>query len=379
MRIFSRLFFSFIFIIFIIFIYSIFVIPRGLCNAKPMKVTYLDPGSEEDPFFGLLSSFMKAAAEDLGIELEIISANRNHLKMRQNGENVLAREVLPEYMLLINEQNTAVEILKKADELGVKTYVFNEGFFGEYKKIIGEPRVKFKNWLGELLPDDYQSGYLLAKDLINSAIETGNVANDGNVYIAGLAGVHLTSSTMLRVQGLKDAADEYTNVVVNQITPALYEREKAKRVTRGLLKRYPELNIVWAASDGMALGAVEAMVEMGKVPGVDLYTGGVDWATEAIEEVKDKKITASVGGHFMDGAWALIMLYDYHHGYEFNEVRAKSKFSSLTIKNISHYLDKFGDRDWSKIDFKQFSKTYNKEIVEYKFDLDSVLSVIESP
>lgn len=340
---------------------------------EKIKVTFLNPGSDDDPFFGMLASFMRAAAEDIDVELEIIPCDRNHLRMRQNGDAILEREERPDYLVLINEQNTAVEILKKADLLGVKTFVFNEGFFDQYKEILGEPREKHKNWLGELLPDDFQSGYLLAKEMIDLAIENGNVGDDGNVYVAGLAGVHLTSSSMQRVKGLETAVSEYTNVVINQVTPALYERERAKRISRGLIKRYPKLNIIWAASDGMALGASEAMTELDKVSGMDLYTGGVDWAAEAIDAVKTGTLTATVGGHFMDGAWALIMLYDFHHGYEFEHLRAKSKFSALTSKNIQTYLDKLGDQDWSKIDFKLYSKTYNKEIDKYDFSLDAVL------
>ena len=45
----------------------------------------------------------------------------------------------------------------------------------------------------------------------------------------------------------------------------------------------------------------------------------------------------------------------------------------LTQKNLELYKGRFGDRNWSQIDFKQFSKKHNPGLKSYVFGLDAVL------
>jgi len=61
-----------------------------------IKVTFLNSGISDpnDPTGGFwlsVSAFMKAAAEDFNIDLEIIYAERDHLLMREQGEAVVKR------------------------------------------------------------------------------------------------------------------------------------------------------------------------------------------------------------------------------------------------------------------------------------------------
>lgn len=59
-------------------------------------------------------------------------------------------------------------------------------------------------------------------------------------------------------------------------------RSTARKVTHDLLDRAPELTAIFATSDDMAVGAVEAVRERGLVPGSDFSIVGVD-GTEAAE------------------------------------------------------------------------------------------------
>lgn len=362
-------------IVFAIFLAGSLVCAKNVYSSKKMDVVFLNPGGKGDLFFDMMVSFMQAAANDLEVDLEVIYCDRSHVKMRNEGAKLLARKRLPEYLLLINENNVAPPILAEADAKGINVLLFNEGFIGDDALKMGIPREKFKFWIGELLPDDYQAGYLLAKTLIEEAMGVGS--DKQKVNIVGLAGGHMTNSSIQRVKGLRAAVAEYSNVELKQIAPAHWEQDRATKVTTGLLKRYPNVDVVWAASDGMALGAVDSITGFGKEAGKDMYTGGVDWAAFAFDKVKDGIFTSTVGGHFMDGAWALIMAYDYHNGKDFAIIQAKSQFSALTKKNISAFLNNFGDFNWDKVDFKKFSKIHNESVVVYDFGLDAVLAQVE--
>lgn len=353
-----------------VFLFFSLTICLNVFPSEKIHITFLNPARYDDPFWGLVSSFMLAAADDLSIDLEIVNSERAYYMIRQKGEEIINRTVKPDYLLLANELNTAVDLVKKANAAGIKTMVFNETFLGDDAIEMGNPQEKYTNWLGEYRPDDYQAGYLLAKELIDLSIDHFDIQGDTKLYIAGITGPENNSSSILRVQGLKKAIAEYTNVVLMQVTSAQYDQDKAQLISEGLIKRYPKLNVIWTASDSMALGVSKAIEDSGRF----IATGGVDWDLRAIEGLSESKLNVTVGGHFMDGAWALVMLYDYHHGYDFEQLRTKSTFMSLNKDNVQSYLENFGDHNWDKIDFKKYSKLYNKELKKYKFDFNSLLN-----
>lgn len=359
--------------IILIFLLSFFVASlNSLTESKP-SVLFLNPGSKDDIFFKLMTDFMIAVAEDLDITMEVKYCNRNHLLMEKEGLKVLSRERLPDYMLLINEKNGASKLIPAADKKGVKVFLFNEGILEEEKSIYGEPGEKYKNWFAEFLPDDFQAGYLLAKELMTKAEELDLHSHDGSIYIAGISGTNQTNSSSLRVKGLLKAVKENSNAKLLQIAPAYYEIDRAKDIADKYISRYPDLNIIWSASDGIALGVTQAIEGNGLVPGSDIITGGIDWTDFALKKVKSGAFATTVGGHFMDGGWVLIMLYDFHYGIPLEVKSGKTNFSSLTTSNINKYLSRFGDMNWSDLDFKAFSKHLNPNINRYNFGVNKLL------
>ncbi len=366
-----------IFLVIFLFLFS-FGQLLSVYAKDPPSVVFLNPGSKDDIFFKLMTTFMQSAADDLDIKLETIYCDRNHIKLEKEGKKLLARVEFPYYLLIINEKNSILNVLPDANSNGVKIFLFNEGILPEDRKKHGSPETIYKNWFAEYLPDDFQAGYLLAKILINQALKKGLVDSNGTLNIAGISGSYKTGSSSQRVLGLEKAISEYPNVSLKQIAPAHWGTEKAKHITKGFLNRYPDITVFWAASDGMALGVAQGVEAHGKTVGIDILTGGIDWADFAIDKVKDGTFTASVGGHYMDGAWGLVMLYDYHFGQVLENKSAKSEFSALTTDNVDTYIEKFSDMNWDTIDFTKFSKIKNKNVKTYKFGLNELLNQLNS-
>ena len=92
--------------------------------------------------------------------------------------------------------------------------------------------------------------------------------------------------------------------------------------------------------------------------------------------VEDGDFTVTVGGYFVDGAWGLVMLYDLIHGVEVPRF-STSHFSLITPKNVGRYRKHFGNNNWSRIDFKKFSKHLNPKLKKYDFGLKAVLEQVE--
>ncbi len=108
----------------------------------------------------------------------------------------------------------------------------------------------------------------------------------------------------------------------------------------------------------------------------DLFIGGFDWATEALQGIDNDTYTAGVGGHFMQVAWALVKIYDLHN--KMPAFPLKNNLPSYPLQlidrnNINDYRVLLNSPDWSKIDFHKFTLSVQKAIASYQFDFERIL------
>jgi len=172
---------------------------------------------------------------------------------------------------------------------------------------------------------------------------------------------------------LKDNPD----VELKQVVYGEWNQERTKKQTIGMLKRYSDIKIIWAANDPMAMGVLDALEFMGKKAGKDVFVGGLNWSSPALSEVKNGKMVTTVGGHFMCGGWSLVLLYDYHNRLDFKRAEGTevkvNVFGAIDKYNVDNYLKYLGDQNWNKIDFKKFSKIENESLENYEFGLEPIL------
>lgn len=360
----------------------LFFISADACADEKMRVVFINPGFYDScnptgEFWISVSSFMQAAAEDLNIDLEIIYCDRNHIKMRRMAEKVVQRTSPPDYLVVVNEKLSAEPIVIDADRAGVKVFVILNRFEGDQYKKMGPPRSRYKNWIGSLIPDNRFAGYQIAQLLIDQALAAGVKAPDGRLYVIGFSGDYLTQASVDRVAGLKQAVSEYSNVDLVQVIPCNWSRDEANSKMPVMLKRYPYIGAIWGANDPIAVGALDGAVAAGRKPGKDIFLGGLNWDPSGLEKVQNGEMVTSLGGHFMTGGWALVLLYDYHHGRDFADQGTRLQyqiFEALHNGNINRFLGEFGDRDWKKIDFTKFSRKLNPDISSYEFGVEAILA-----
>lgn len=346
-------------------------------SKERIKITFINPGisDQNDPTGGFwisVSNFMKIVADNFDINLEVIYSERDHFNMRRQAAEVVKRENQPDYLIVVNEKLSADEMVKIADEHEVKTFVILNAFVDEQAEIMGQPREKYKHFIGSLIPDNEYAGYVMAKKLIEEGKKRNLKAEDGNYYIVGIAGDFVTQASIERVNGLKRAISEYDNVVLKNIFTGLWRQDRAKAQILNALKFYPNTKLIWAANDPMAIGSIEAISESGKVPGKDILVSGLNWDKPALNKIQNGELLISMGGHFMTGGWAVILIHDYHKGKDFSNEGLNIKmpiFDEITAKNIENFLDLFSDGTFENIDFKMFSKVYNPLLEKYDFRL----------
>jgi hypothetical protein len=110
-------------------------------------------------------------------------------------------------------------------------------------------------------------------------------------------------------------------------------------------------------------------------PRVDFFSGGVDWTEEGMESVKNGQMVASVDGHFMEGGWISVILYDYFHGISIDPDE-RSIYSSMMIlsdQNVKEFSRIVKKGDWDYIDFTRLSKKLNPAVKQYHFSPEIVL------
>jgi ABC-type sugar transport system substrate-binding protein len=130
----------------------------------------------------------------------------------------------------------------------------------------------------------------------------------------------------------------------------------------------------------MAISASSFFNIKGIHQGKDVFIGGVDWTSRGLAAVKSGEITTSVGGHFAEVGWALILFYDYFNGKDFASESTifKSVMKPLTAKNVNIFLRSEGKDRWSGVNFQSFSKVLNPSLKEYRFDLVVLLRMAKN-
>lgn len=73
-----------------------------------------------------------------------------------------------------------------------------------------------------------------------------------------------------------------------------FTRAKGKEVMQAFLKSQPDIDVLYAHNDDMALGAIQAIEEAGKKPGKDIKIISVDGVKDAFTAMADGKINVVV-------------------------------------------------------------------------------------
>ena len=360
----------------VVLLSGVFCVPQVHADDVPIRVAFFNPQNADDPFWQTVDRFMRAAANDLNIEVTTHVAEHDRAKMIEQVRTAVSAPDKPDFIVFKNFKSNAPEVLEIAQQYGVKSFIFNAGLTTEEHVLHGGPREHYSHWIGQMLPGDELAGYNLANALIQRARALKLFNKGGKIVMAGLTGNLSDSAASERNVGLGRALEENPDVSFAQLVPARWDRKEAMQKSDGLLHRYPDLSVIWAANDPMALGVVEAAQKAGLRPGYNFITGGVDWNLPALQAIKDKSMHTSIGGHFMEGGWVMVLLYDYVHGFDFAKeggASVASEMAALTSTNVKKYQEKFLNEDWDRIDFTLFSRVKNASQKAYDFSLDRVL------
>lgn len=139
------------------------------------------------------------------------------------------------------------------------------------------PRKSSPHWVSHMSVDGVPQGYETAKALFESM--------GGKGSIVALQGILDNTPAKQRYQGLKKALKEYPGIRLLADQTAGWDRTKGQNVTQTYLTKYgKKIDGVWAASDSMGLGGLEAVKNAGRQGSVKIAS--VDGLAEAVQAIR---------------------------------------------------------------------------------------------
>jgi len=341
-----------------------------------LEVVFIDPTIDNSPFWQQVRLVATSAAKNLDIELKIYSSGGHRLWQKQAINQIINQQNKPDYIIFLPFDGTVVDSFTKLEQAKIPFITLERPVFSDVQNTLGQPRGKFKFWLGEIYHDNKKAGQLLAKALFKASTNYIKPSNK-NLNVIGISGGYSGQSNE-RNAGLIAELEQHSNdFSLAQIVNAHWQRKLAAEKFDGLLKRYNKTSIVWTAADVMALGVVDVAEQRGKTINKDLFIGGFDWAGEALQAIKNNVYTASVGGHFMQVAWALVKIYDHANNKPAFNIGGNAPSYELQLidrNNIDDYLILLNSPDWNKVDFRQYTLSHQDYLTGYQFNLSKVIA-----
>ena len=236
-------------------------------DAKDLKIG-LSLSTLNNPFFVSVRDGAQKEADKVGAKL-IISDARDDAATQSNNMSDLIQQGVD--IILVNpvDSDAISTSVSAANEAGIPVIALDRNSEGG-------------KLLSLVASDNVKGGEMAAQFIIDKAGKGANVAQ--------LEGIPGASATNERGKGFENIASKELNVVTSQ--SADFDRAKGLTVMENILQANSDIKGVFCQNDEMALGALEAISNVGKKDQITVV--GFDGTEGAISSVKDGKLDATV-------------------------------------------------------------------------------------
>lgn len=242
---------------------------RGEAEGGSDGTVTLAVSTLNNPFFLQLRDGAQAAADEGGVELEVVDAQNDSATQANQLANAATQNV---DAVLVNpvDSATAGQAVEPLLEGDIPVVAVDRGVEGAE--------------VASTVASDNVDGGRQAAEALAEAI-------DGSGQVIHLQGVPGTSASRDRGEGFAQGLKEFGDIEVVAQQPANFDRAQALNVTSNLLQANPDVTAIFAENDEMALGAIKAL---GDRAGKDVVVIGFDGTPEALDAVKQGTMHATV-------------------------------------------------------------------------------------
>jgi len=118
--------------------------------------------------------------------------------------------------------------------------------------------------------------------------------DEGPIRIAEISGTLYSSPTIGRYEGFREALRNHPQFEIAISVSADFMRSKGREAMEQILEETPDIDVLFAHNDDMALGAIEIMQEQGIRPGVDIIIASVDAQASGLDALRQGQINCLV-------------------------------------------------------------------------------------
>lgn len=224
-----------------------------------------------DQFLQTVADGMKAKADELGVKLNIVAAQEKTDIQLGQVENFISQRV--DAILIVPVDTDAAGPMTEAVTGADIPLVY-----------VNRRPSDLPDTVAYVGSDSYVSGQLEMTELAKLA------GGKGNVVI--LQGDPANEAAVQRTKGCQDVVSKNPGMKVTKVQAGNWYREEGLAIMENWLQSGDQIDVVCANNDEMALGAVQALKNAGKLDKV--LVGGVDATSDALTALKAGDLEVTV-------------------------------------------------------------------------------------
>lgn len=245
-----------------------------------------------NPFFIEMEKGARRAEQALNIELVVkTAAQETSIEQQiQIVEDLITAKV-DAIVIAPGDSELLVPVLKKAEDAGIKLVNIDNRLDTEAIKKAGAQAIPF------ISVDNDKAAY-------NSAKYISEGATPGTQAVI-LEGIRTADNARQRMEGAKRAFAETKGVRLVASESANWKIDEGYRVSKQLFDKYPDIKLLFAANDMMALGALKFLQESNRT---HVKVAAYDALDEAVAEVKAGRLAVTVDQQAVEQGFQGVML-----------------------------------------------------------------------
>ena len=195
--------------------------------------------------------------------------------------------------------------------------------------------------------DDSLFVAFIGSDFYREGVRAGEFLLDrfrdeqGPIRVAEISGTINSSPMIGRYEGFRSVLRQDPRFEIVISTSGDFMRSRGRECMEAILQEVPDIDVLFAHNDDMALGAIEILKEHGIVPGVDIIIVSVDAQRSGLEALRRGQINCLVecnpyiGTQLMELALAIVNDEPFER-YTYSETRVftdRDDFDSLPARD----------------------------------------------
>jgi galactofuranose transport system substrate-binding protein len=265
----------------------------------------------------------QATAEECGWDLIVTDAGGSAAKQVADVDSMIAQGI-DVLFLPPREESPLVPAVMRAKAAGVPVFLVDRSV---------DPNVAQagRDYVAFLGSDFVDQGRRAAEWLIeNFEGEEGRI-----IELEGTTG---SSPANDRKQGFDERIAEDDRFQILESRSGDFARDEGRRIMETLLQAHPDVNVVYAHNDEMAIGAIQALEAAGRTPGEDVTIVSIDGTRDALQAIIDGKMGATVESSPFFGPLSCETMQRYAAGEEI-ETWVKVEDRIFTAENAAEHID----------------------------------------